>query len=112
MSYKFKNNKSVAGKEEFIRKLNNNKHDKRIQKELMYSLDKASEMYDDFLETFWDILFEYGKFQIIGFGTFEIKMRKAKKGLNPKTGESIDIPKRKFLKFTVPKKVRDMVRDS
>jgi DNA-binding protein HU-beta len=101
----------TAGKNEFIRKLNSNFRDKKIKNELMYSLDKASEMYDDFLETFWDILFEYGKLQIIGLGTFEIKTRKAKKGLNPKTGEPVEIPERKYLKFSVPKKVRDMVKD-
>jgi DNA-binding protein HU-beta len=30
--------------------------------------------------------------QLIGFGKFEVRLRKARKGRNPKTGESIDIP--------------------
>jgi DNA-binding protein HU-beta len=30
--------------------------------------------------------------QLIGFGTFEVQLRKARKGRNPQTGEAIDIP--------------------
>ena len=30
--------------------------------------------------------------QLIGFGKFEVRLRKARKGRNPKTGEAIDIP--------------------
>lgn len=32
------------------------------------------------------------KAQFIGFGTFEVKKRKARKGRNPQTGKMIDIP--------------------
>ncbi|MGB8952725.1 MAG: HU family DNA-binding protein [Candidatus Aminicenantales bacterium] len=34
-----------------------------------------------------------------GFGSFEVKMRKPRKGRNPKTGESISIPTKKRIKF-------------
>lgn len=30
--------------------------------------------------------------QLIGFGTFKVKTRAARKGRNPQTGEAIDIP--------------------
>ena len=30
--------------------------------------------------------------QLIGFGKFKVRLRKARKGRNPKTGEAIDIP--------------------
>jgi len=35
-----------------------------------------------------------------GFGSFEIKIREARQGRNPKTGQSIAIPKKKRIKFT------------
>ena len=38
-----------------------------------------------------------------GFGSFEVKMRKAREGRNPKTGETIDIPKKKRIKFNPSK---------
>jgi DNA-binding protein HU-beta len=37
--------------------------------------------------------------QLIGFGTFKVSARKARKGVNPKTGESIRIKASKTVKF-------------
>ena len=37
-------------------------------------------------------LVEDDKVQIIGFGTFEVRTRAARKGRNPQTGETIEIP--------------------
>lgn len=37
--------------------------------------------------------------QLIGFGTFIVKSRKARKGINPKTGESIKIKASKTVGF-------------
>jgi DNA-binding protein HU-beta len=40
------------------------------------------------------------KVQLVGLGTFQPVKRKARKGINPATGEAIKIPARKALKFT------------
>jgi DNA-binding protein HU-beta len=37
---------------------------------------------------------------LIGFGTFKVTQRKARKGRNPQTGEEIDIKASKAPKFT------------
>jgi DNA-binding protein HU-beta len=37
--------------------------------------------------------------QLVGFGTFRVKTRKARKGRNPKTGEVIKIPASKTVTF-------------
>lgn len=37
--------------------------------------------------------------QLIGFGTFKVGARKARKGINPKTGEAIKIKASKTIKF-------------
>jgi len=39
------------------------------------------------------------EFRIAGFGTFSIKKRKARLGRNPKTGERIKIPPRRYIVF-------------
>ena len=39
------------------------------------------------------------KVAIIGFGTFGTVIRAARKGINPATGQSIDIPEKKMFKF-------------
>ena len=40
-----------------------------------------------------------GGVQLIGFGTFSVSKRKARKGRNPQTGEEIKIKARKVVKF-------------
>ena len=42
-----------------------------------------------------------------GFGSFEVKTRKARKGRNPKTGGVITIPKKKRVKFNPSKSFKD-----
>jgi len=37
--------------------------------------------------------------KIIGFGTFQKKVRKQRSGRNPQTGEKLVIPSREFVKF-------------
>ena len=39
------------------------------------------------------------KVSFVGFGTFEVKTRKARKGVNPATGEKIKIKAKKVLTF-------------
>lgn len=50
------------------------------------------------------------KVTIPGFGTFATAKRKARKGRNPKTGKSIDIPARKVPVFKSGKGLKDRVR--
>lgn len=40
------------------------------------------------------------KVNLSGFGSFEIKVREARQGRNPKTGTTISIPRKKRIKFT------------
>jgi len=46
---------------------------------------------------------------LVGFGTFSISKRKARKGRNPRTGKEIKIPARKVPKFTPGKAFKDAV---
>jgi len=49
------------------------------------------------------------KVQLIGFGTFEVKARKARKGRNPQTGKEINIPASKNPVFKAGKALKDSV---
>jgi len=46
---------------------------------------------------------------LVGFGTFAVSKRKARKGRNPRTGKEIKIPARKVPKFTPGKAFKDAV---
>ena len=47
--------------------------------------------------------------QLTGFGTFGVKKRAARKGLNPKTKEAITIPASKVPGFKAGKALKDAV---
>lgn len=49
------------------------------------------------------------KVQMVGFGTFEVSKRAARKGRNPQTGETIKIKSSKTPKFKAGKALKDMV---
>ncbi|MBN1884565.1 MAG: HU family DNA-binding protein [Candidatus Krumholzibacteriota bacterium] len=49
------------------------------------------------------------KVQITGFGTFQTRKRKKRKGRNPQTGETITIPATKFPAFTAGKALKSRV---
>lgn len=47
--------------------------------------------------------------QLIGFGTFKVANRKARKGVNPKTGEPIKIKASKSVKFLAGKAFKEIL---
>ncbi|HMK49087.1 MAG TPA: HU family DNA-binding protein [Thermodesulfovibrionales bacterium] len=49
------------------------------------------------------------KVALLGFGTFSLAERKARKGRNPRTGETISIKASKVPKFTAGKVFRDAI---
>ena len=50
-----------------------------------------------------------GKITLVGFGTFSKSHRKARKGRNPQTGETIKIKASNVVKFKVGKKLKGAV---
>ena len=65
------------------------------------------------LKAFIDVVTEEmkngGKVQLVGFGTFEVSERAARKGRNPQTSEEILIPASKAPKFKAGKALKDIV---
>ena len=47
---------------------------------------------------------------LVGFGTFSVSKRKARKGRNPQTGKEINIPAAKVPKFKAGKGLKDAVK--
>ncbi|MCX6248002.1 MAG: HU family DNA-binding protein [Bacteroidetes bacterium] len=46
------------------------------------------------------------KISLVGFGTFSVYQKAARKGRNPQTGKEIRIPARKVVKFKASKKLK------
>ena len=65
-----------------------------------------------FIDTVTEELKNGGKIQLVGFGTFEVAERAARKGRNPKTSEEIMIPASKSPRFKAGKALKDIVKNS
>jgi len=48
--------------------------------------------------------------QLIGFGTFKVVNRKARMGINPKTGQPLKIKASKTVKFSVGKDLKSKLK--
>jgi len=60
-----------------------------------------------FVETVQTALKKGEKIQLVGFGTFEVRNRAARTGINPRTKESIKIPATKAPVFKAGKALKD-----
>lgn len=60
-----------------------------------------------FVETVQAALKKGEKIQLVGFGTFEVRNRAARTGINPRTKESIKIPATKAPVFKAGKALKD-----
>ena len=49
------------------------------------------------------------KVQLVGFGTFDVKVRGERTGRNPKTGETIKVPASKHPAFSASKALKDQL---
>ena len=58
-----------------------------------------------------DSLTKGDKVQIIGFGTFEVRQRKARDGRNPRNNEPIQIEASKTPAFKAGKQLKDLVNN-
>lgn len=61
------------------------------------------------IESITDALADGDKVSLIGFGTFDVKTRAARTGLNPRTKEQIEIPESKAPSFKAGKALKDAV---
>ena len=64
-----------------------------------------------FVETVTDALKEGDKVQLVGFGSFEVRKRAARKGRNPQTKEEIKIPASNAPVFKAGKALKDLVNN-
>jgi len=69
----------------------------------------AAKALDSVLTNITKALKKKQKVTIVGFGTFSVTQRNARKGRNPSTGQVIEIPAKKVVKFKAGSKLMDAV---
>jgi len=77
---------------------------------VLKSKKDAQEAVDCVLSTIATALGNGDAVSLVGFGTFKVAERKARKGRNPQTGQEIYIAASKVPKFTASKALKDAVK--
>jgi len=60
---------------------------------------QAMQAVEATIQTIKDALQRGEKVQLVGFGSFHVRLKRARKGRNPRTGSEITITARRVLKF-------------
>ena len=81
----------------------------RIAEEAELSKKSAEAALNAFVGAVEGALKKGEKVQLVGFGSFEVKKRAARKGRNPQTGAEIKIPASKAPTFKAGKALKDAV---
>ena len=69
----------------------------------------AEKLVKAFTDVVAEELVKGGKVQVVGFGTFEVRERAARTGINPRTKETVKIPASKAPVFKAGKAFKDAV---
>ena len=70
----------------------------------------AKKAVEAFVETVSSELKEGGKVALLGFGSFAVAEKSARKGVNPKTKQPIEIPARKSVKFKAGAELTEIIK--
>ena len=70
----------------------------------------AKKAVEAFVETVSSELKEGGKVALLGFGSFSVAEKSARKGVNPKTKQPIEIPARKSVKFKAGAELTEIIK--
>ena len=82
----------------------------KMAKDAKVTKAAAGKAMDSFVDGVKKALKKGDKVTLIGFGTFSVVQRKARKGRNPQTGKEIKIAARKAPKFSAGKALKTAVK--
>ncbi len=81
----------------------------RLAEKLGISKKQSAEWIDAFTDEITKVLRSGDKVNITGFGIFKVADRKAREGVNPRTGEKIQIKASKKPRFTPGKLLKEAI---
>ena len=83
-----------------------------VAKKSGQSKAQTAKVMDHVLDLLQDSLAQGEAVQLIGFGSFSVNERAARQGRNPQTGEMIQLPAKKMIKFKPGKQLAEAVADN
>lgn len=96
-----KRNRSELGRSDLIDK---------IAKKYDLTKQKARDVIKGMFEEIANGISKGKPYEILGYGKFYISARKARLGRNPRTGENLDLPESRTVRFKVGRKLKKAVK--
>ncbi len=82
----------------------------RVARDRRFSKVQAARTIDSFLDHITKALKKGDRASLVGFGTFTVVRRRARKGRNPQTGETSAIPARRVARVTPGRAMKGALR--
>ena len=83
---------------------------KKIAQKADVKISDSAKIVNSFIETVSNCLKKKDSLTMVGFGTFKVANRKARTGVNPKTGQKIQIKATRVPKFVAGKTLKDNIK--
>jgi DNA-binding protein HU-beta len=81
-----------------------------IAKKTGLTLSKSEEALKAMIDGIKSTLKKKDRLILVGFGTFSVKKRAARKGRNPKTGKTLNIPAKHVPSFKAGKELKGSIK--
>jgi len=82
----------------------------RVARKTGLSKKASLQAVNAFVDTVSGALARSEKVTLVGFGTFDVTTRKARKARNPRTGQIINVPSKKVPRFKAGTELKKKVR--
>ncbi|MCK4244659.1 MAG: HU family DNA-binding protein [Candidatus Omnitrophica bacterium] len=82
----------------------------KVMSEVKVAKAEATRAVDSVISNIRTSLQSGEKVVLAGLGTFSVRRRKARTGRNPRTGESLQIPERRVVRFKAGKTLKNAVK--
>jgi integration host factor subunit alpha len=84
----------------------------KVTEQLNFSKKESTDLVESFITLIKQTLASGEDVKISGFGSFEVKQKRDRKGRNPQTGETITIESRRIISFKTSAKLKAAINDA
>lgn len=82
---------------------------RRISQEAKLSQKQAGEVLEATLKAIREALQDGNEVRLVGFGSFKVRQSAARRGVNPRSGENIEVPAKDRVRFSPGKELSDAI---
>ncbi|MBK9155783.1 MAG: integration host factor subunit beta [Chloracidobacterium sp.] len=84
----------------------------KVAKEAEMTKKDTEQLVEIIFDSIVETLNSGEKIELRGFGSFRVRERNSRKGRNPKTGESVEIPAKRVAYFKPGKELKELINTS